>query len=399
MAIDTDSRVIIRTIAALKRGISYKLHQGGTSSGKTFGILYALLFFALKYMRAGSVVSVVGLNFPHLKRGALRDFKAIIRETGLAGQILEDKTNHVFKLPRNISFEFFAVDDEDKAKSGKRDYLFINEANDIEYSISNHLMMRTANTKIIDWNPSGKFWFHTKLLKALSPSEYVFTRSTYRDNKLVSEGIIKEIERLRITDPVGYQVYGMGIEGKGKEIIYPTYKTVQSIPAYGRKCIGLDFGYTNHPSAAGICCYADGELWFDEIFYERGLSNKDIYEKLKNYDLPVIADSAEPKSIQELSDLGLNIRGALKGPDSIKFGIDRIKSYPINVTVASENIIDEIDSYKWEMKDGEPTQKPVDKKNHHMDQMRYASQGVLTKEIPMQPQVRRATEMGFTGLG
>lgn len=399
MAIDTDNRVINRTVAALKRGIPYKLHQGGTSSGKTFGILYALLFFALKYMPARSIVSIVSLNFPHLKRGAMRDFKKIIYETGMASEITEDKTNHVFHLPRSITFEFFATDDEGKAKSGKRDYLFMNEADSIEWSIANQLMIRTNVTTILDWNPSSKYWLHSKLLKALKKEEYVFTRSTWRDNKSASKRIIAEIERLKEIDPVMYDIYSLGIEGKGKEIIYPVYKLVDTIPEYGRKSIGLDFGFTNHPSAAVICCYNDGHLWFQEIFYEKGLSNKDIYERLKRYRLPIVADSNEPKSISELYDLGLTISGAVKGQDSVKFGIDKVKEYPINVTSASDNLTAEMDGYKWIMVDGEPTNQPVKKNDHLMDALRYGIQAILTKEIPMQPQVRRASEMGFTALG
>lgn len=403
MAIDTDSRVIIRTIAALKRGISYKLHQGGTSSGKTFGILYALLFFALKYMRAGSVVSVVGLNFPHLKRGALRDFKNIIRETGLAGQVVEDKTNHIFHLPRGIKFEFFAVDDEQKARSGKRDYLFMNECNSIDWSIAEHLMMRTAFTSILDWNPSGKFWLHFKLLPFLQAFEYVFTRSTYRDNKEASKKIIDKIERLKLSDPVKYQIYGLGLEGKGKEIIFPVYEIVDSFPETDRVATGQDFGFTNHPSVGLLLGYYNGGIYLDELFYETGLSNKDIndrYRAMKRKYGRITADSAEPKSISELKGYGLDIVPAVKGPDSIKYGIDQLKLYPLYVTKQSQNVIDELDGYKWLMVNGEPTNKPDPKcVDHAMDAGRYGYQGLFANVIPMQPQVRRATEMGFTGLG
>ena len=401
MSINTDTRVIARTLEALKRGIKYILHQGGTSSGKTFGILYSLLFFAIENFGKGNVISVVAQTLPHLKKGALNDFRRILAMTNLDGVVVENKSDHVFILPNGCRFEFYAPDDEEKAKSGKRDILFINEANGVLYSIAKQLMIRTTGAIILDWNPSGKFWLHQKLLKALKTFEYIFTRTTYRDNKSLDPSVINEIERLRIINPTDYDIYGMGVEGQGSEIIYPGYELVDEFPDTDNVSCGLDFGFTNHPSASARCALYDGALWFDEIFYEKGLSNKKIFEQYDVQSRPygyVIADSAEPKSIDELLNMGLKIKGAVKGPDSIKYGIDKIKEYPIKVTSTSDNLIDEINAYRWIMVDGQPTNKPADKNNHLMDAIRYGVQGILGDHTPIIARVQQGKKMGFTNF-
>lgn len=404
MSIDTDNRVIKRTVHALRAGVPYILHQGGTSSGKTFGILYSLLFFALKYLPPKSTITIVSQTLPHLKKGAINDFRKIIGMTEISSQIMENKSDHVFHLPNGTKFEFYAPDDEEKAKSGKRDLLFINEANSVSYAIAQQLMMRTNGPVILDWNPSGKFWLHRMLLPALQSGDYLFTRTTYRDNKAVSEKIIQEIERLKIIDPSEYDVYGLGIEGKGTEIIFPNYELVDpedfpDTPLCGR---GLDFGFTNDPSAGLRCALNDGALWFDELFYEKGLSNRLIFERFEMFPYakgPCVADSAEPKSIAELYGMGMDIIGAVKGPDSVKYGIDKIKEYPIKITRTSTNLLDEIDSFKWVMKDGVPTNKPRPGHDHHMSAMRYAVQAVLFAPEPITVRVQRSTEMGFSSYG
>lgn len=402
MSIDTDNRVIKRTCAALIQGVKYILHQGGTSSGKTFGILYSILFFALKYLPANSIISVVSQTLPHLKKGAINDFKRILDMTGYVQHVVENKSDHTFTLHNGTRIEFFSPDDEEKAKSGKRNMLFINEATGMSYAIAKQLMMRTSGTVILDWNPSGKFWLHRMLLPFLKPFEYLFTRSTYRDNKSVDKSIIDEIERLRLIDPSQYDVYGLGIEGKGTEIIYPNYEIVDEFPDTDRVGAGLDFGFTNNPSAGTRLAINDGSLWIDELFYKKGLSNKQIFTEFDELRIRygrITGDSAEPKSIAELEEMGLDIVGAVKGPDSVKFGIETVKSYPLKITRRSLNVLDEIDGYKWKMKDGVPTNEPVKKNDHLMNAIMYGIQSIATRQVSMKPQVQKAREMGFTNLG
>lgn len=320
----------------------------------------------------------------------------------LEGHVTENRSEHTFILPNGTKIEFYAPDDEEKAKSGKRDLLFMNEVTGMPYTIAKQLMMRTNGPIIMDWNPSSKFWLHRMLLPFLKAAEYVFTRSTYLDNKSVDASIIEEIERLRLIDPSQYDIYGLGVEGKGTEIIYPNYEIVDEFPDTDNVGTGLDFGFTNNPSAAVRCALYDGSLWFDEIFYKKGLSNKQIYSEFEenDYDYGVItADSAEPKSIAELDELGLKIVGAVKGPDSVEYGIMTIKSYPIKVTRRSLNFLDEIDGYKWKMKDGVPTNEPVKKNDHLMNAAMYGVQSIITEPVTWRPQVQKARDMGFTGIG
>lgn len=400
--IDTESRVITRTIEALKAGKPYILHQGGTSSGKTFGILYSLLYYSMKYCKPGMIGSVVAENLPHLKRGAITDFKNILNELNISEQIDENKSEHTFFLPNKKKIEFFATDNEQKAKSGKRDWLFLNEANGIHFSIANQLMIRTKGSIICDWNPSGKFWLHRTLLPALKEKDYVFTRTTFRDNTSIDQSVIAGIQRLKDIDPNLYDIYGEGIEGKGTEIIYPSWDLIDAFPETTKVSVGVDFGYTNDPAAGVRCALHDGSLWFDELFYQRGLSNKKIYNIFDTIPFDygiIIADSAEPKSIDELKSYGLNIKGAMKGPDSVKYGIDQIKSYPMKVTKRSINLIDELDSYKYIMIDGKPSNKPVQGNDHCLDAARYGVQGILNKAEPIRAMVRKASSLGFTDMG
>lgn len=399
MAIDTDNRVINRTCASLIQGIPYILHQGGTSSGKTFGILYSLLFFALKYLKPNSIVTIVSQNLPHLKKGAITDFKSILSLTDFGNNVSENKSDFSFTLPNGTIFQFYAPDDEEKAKSGKRDLLFMNEANGMRYSIAKQLMLRTNGPVILDWNPSGKFWLHRMLKPFLEPHEYIFTRSTYRDNKAANAKIIQEIERLKLIDPAQYEIYGLGIEGKGSEIIFPKFEIVESMPDTQLRGRGLDFGYTNDPSAGTAVALNEGALWYHQLFYERGLSNDDIcarFELYPEFDGPIKADSAEPKSIAEIEANGFDISGCMKGPDSVKFTIDKMKSYPINVTRSSLDLIDELEGYKWIMKDGVPNNKPKGGNDHAIDSCRYGNETVLfDMSTPLQTAVHNARAMGF----
>lgn len=400
MAIDTQSRVIVRTFDGLENALSFIFHQGGTSSGKTFGVLYALILFAFHSLKKGGIISVVSENLPHLKRGAITDFESILIETGLDGKVKANKSTHTWYLPDKKKIEFFAVDNEAKAKSGKRDILFINEANHVNWAIANQLMMRTRQTVILDWNPSGKFWLHRMLLPSLDGKDYRFTRTTYKDNKFADKKIIEGIERLKLIDSTLYEVYGMGIEGYGTEIIYTNWELVDAFPDGAINIFyGLDFGYTNHPAAGIRGAYFDGALWWDELFYERGMKNSminDAFRSCGHFITQICADSAEPKSCDELTAMGLPVIKAVKGPDSVKFGIDRVKEYPEKITKRSLNLIDEQESYKWEMKDGVPTNVPKKgQQDHLMDAKRYCAQLLLAKHVPLKMQRSRPVKMGF----
>lgn len=365
-----DTKVVRSTLAALHSNTSTLIHQGGTSSGKTFGILLALFVFLKDYPER-LIVSVVSCTYPHLKRGALRDFETI---TGiLAGLTYSNRTEHTYRVGNSV-IEFFSADDDGKVRGGKRDILFVNEANLIPFERYRQLALRTSRISIIDFNPVAHFWAHTEFIGRPGA---VFKRTTYRDNPATPEKIVKELEALAITDPDFYRIYGMGYTGAIKGLVFPRIKTVSRFPEDPERFgYGLDFGYSQDVTALVQLGTARGELWGKQLLYERGLDNFDLRDRLKELQISrkstIWADAADPKSIAELRKFGYNVRAAKKGPDSIKFGIGILKRYPINLTFDSPDWIEEGLKYKWATdKDGNTLPNPVDIYNHCWDAARY----------------------------
>lgn len=379
----TDTRAIRRTTYGLRNGVPNIYHQGGTSSGKTFGNLYALLSYLL-YDRQGDklLCSVVSENYPHLRRGAYKDFVTILTETGLSEAVTEAKSTHTFTLPGGSQVEFFAADNEGKARGAKRDILFVNEGNNVAWDIYYQLALRTSETVIVDWNPSGEFWLHEHLLPTLGQHEYIFTRTTYRDNPAVTPKVVAEIERLKLIDPVLYRVYAEGKTGMVQGLVFPEITIVPEFPKDAKKlAYGLDFGFTNDPTTLVRMGVSGGGLYGEELLYETGLTNDDICKRLESLGLrktdEIVADSAEPKSIEEIRRKGWNIRPAVKGADSVNFGIGLLKQYGLNLTAASTNWRKEARNYKWKEKDGRPMNAPIDAFNHCFDAARYYASKML----------------------
>lgn len=377
----TDTRVTIRTLSALRKGVKFIIHQGGTSSGKTYGNIYSILSYLL-YDRRGAyedgeklLCSIVAEDMPQIKRGVLRDFKDILSKTGLSDIIPYNKSDKFATLPSGTVIEFLAIDEEDKAKAGKRDLLFVNEANNLKYQIFWQLKIRTRESIIIDFNPSGEFWLHDKELPELEKEDYLFTRTTYRDNPSLSKEQVKAIEN--ISDEYLAKVYKEGKTGMLKGLIFPNVAYCDEFPKNAKNVgFGLDFGFTNDPSALIKGGELGEDLYLQELFYETGLTNPDIAQKFSDCGLTqsdeVFADAAEPKSIREIKNKGYNIKAALKGSDSVNFGINLLKRYKrIFITKDSINFRKEANNYKWKEKDGESLNKPVDNFNHLWDATRY----------------------------
>lgn len=366
-----DTKVIRSTLGGLKTGIPLIVQQGSTSSGKTFGVSAAIAELADWHKDQTTTISVVGQTVPHLEKGALRDFEGIAEEYG--GFTYKQQKKRFIRGKCKV--EFFSIDKLGKAKGAKRQFLFINEANEIDYAIYKQLSLRTSNTTIIDYNPSGEFWFHDKVVPNLNPNEYLFKRTTYKDNPAVSEKIVRELEALKDVDEQLYRVYALGLLGKIEGLVFNVHRC-DEIPK-GAKFLGygLDFGFTNHPTALIALWLSGGELYGRELIYETGLTNPMIAEKMRELgitkDDEIIADSAEPKSIQELKDEGFWVKPAIKGPDSVRFTINLLKKYKKNITNSSVNWHKEAKRYKWKMKDGKPTNETIKKFDHCWDAARY----------------------------
>lgn len=359
-------------IAQLKNRII--VSQGGSSSSKTYSILQLLYLIAEK--KQGCLISIVSESLPHLKRGAMRDFFKILMEAGIYKESDHNKTNCSYNIGKS-TIEFFGADNADKMRGARRDYLFINECNNISYETFSQLEIRTRNRIYLDFNPVSSFWVHDQVLNREAVE---FIVSTYRDNQFLESSIIAAIEARRITDPNWYKIYGMGEIGSNEGVVFINWSIVDKFPEDSQKqCMGLDFGYTIDPTALIHCGIYNGELYVDEKIFQTHLTNSDIINKFKELyfhpSMEIFADSAEPKSIDEIHRGGYNVKPVHKGADSIMNGIDIMKRYKINITKTSLNLIKEFRNYSWQQdKDGKwISKKPADIYNHGIDSIRYCA--------------------------
>lgn len=350
------------------------VNQGGTSSGKTYAILDMLFLLAMQ--QPNSVITVVGQDIPNLKVGAYRDAKNIYYISEIYRQWFAkpNETDRLFKCVNGSLIEFKSYSDEQDAKSGKRHYLFVNEANGISYAIYWQLAARTYKKVFVDYNPSARFWVHDELI---GKPDVRLIISDHRHNPFLSDAEHKRIEE--ISDPELWKVYARGLTGMVDGLVYSNWGLCDALPSvYKKRYIGIDFGFTNDPTAILDIRLGEGELWIDELAYTTGLTNLHISNVLKDNEITnnvlVVADSAEPKSIAELKHLGHSVEGASKGMDSIANGIDILKRYRLNISRRSEGIRKEILSYKWKKNaDGNTSNKPVDNYNHALDALRYVA--------------------------
>jgi phage terminase large subunit len=349
------------------------VNQGGTSSGKTYSILQVLCLKAIN--EPDQVISVVGQDVPNLKSGALRDMQTIVAsspdiQSWIKGYNASDR---IFTFHNGSIMEFKSYHDSQDAKSGKRDYFFLNEANGVSYEIYSELAMRTKKQVIVDYNPNARFWVHDKLIGKEGVELII---SDHRHNPFLSDNIRKKIEGLRSEDEELWRVYARGMTGKIEGLIYRNWGTIATIPTDAELLgAGLDFGFTNDPTACVMVYRYNGELIIDELLYHKGYTNQDIAQFLTqsgiDRNVSIVADSAEPKSIEEIRRMGFRIEGAQKGKDSILNGIDILKRFRLNVTSRSVNLLKELNAYKWKEKDGNPLNVPIDAFNHGMDALRY----------------------------
>ncbi len=352
------------------------VNQGGTSSGKTYAILQVLILIAFE--QADKVITVVGQDIPNLKSGALRDALKITGESEtLKNAILSyNKSERVFQFRNGSIIEFKSYTDPQDAKSGKRDYLFINEANGINWDVYQELSLRTKIRVYIDYNPNAEFWVHDRLIGKKNVQLII---SDHRHNPFLSFEMRQKIESIKKEDIELWKVYARGLTGKISGLVLNNWQLCDDIPPGAKLvAIGLDFGFTNDETGCLAVFKQNGELWVDELLYETGLTNPDISRRLSVLGLSkntlIVADSAEPKSIEELRRLGWNIVPAKKGADSIKISIDILKRYKLNINRHSLNLRRELARYKWKTDlAGRALNEPVDRWNHLIDPLRYVA--------------------------
>ena len=350
------------------------VNQGGTSSGKTYSIMQVL--FTLAIENAGWVITVAGQDMPNLKKGAIRDSIKIVNSSpAIKSKITSfNRSNQVYYFENGSEIEFTSFKDSQDAQGGKREVLFMNEANGLPYNVFKQLNLRATHKTFIDYNPTSEFWAHEKLI---GKENVAFFISNYDHNPFLHDNIRDEIIKLKDEDPQLWRVYGLGQTGKIEGLVFDT-KVVDEMPEYLDKVgYGMDFGFSNDPTTLIKCGLSDGGIYLQEIIYQKGLTNSDINKLFKDAGLTkrdaIYADSADPKSIKELRLYGWNITGADKGADSILYGIGLLKQYgTLNIHRQSHNLTKEAAAYKWKVsRQGEKENKPIDAFNHGWDAVRY----------------------------
>ena len=332
----------------------------------------------LGMQEARQVITVVGQDIPNLKVGAYRDAKTILESSPWRSQWWNtiNEGERIIKCVNGSIIEFKSYADEQDAKNGKRDYAFFNEANGITYGVYWQIWIRTRKRVFIDYNPTARFWVHDEVIG--KPDTRLII-SDHRKNYFLTEEEHQRIEG--ITDKEYWKVYARGLTGKIEGLVLTNWDICEELPPreeWKMESFGLDFGFTNDPSALEQVVLAHGELWVNELIYSTGLTNPDIAERASEQGLTsqqqIIADCAEPKSIRELQAAGLWVTASPKGADSIINGLDILKRYKIHVTRRSTGILDNLRSYKWAKdRDGNTTNKPEDKNNHGIDALRYVA--------------------------
>lgn len=351
------------------------VEQGGTSAGKTVSILWILLNYALTH--PNKIVSIVSDTLPNLRKGAMRDFLNICRETNVLEVGVWNKTEHTLTLPNGSIIEFFSTDMLG-ALGARRDILYINEANRISWETFSQLEVRTREKIIIDFNPVNEFWAHTELVKS-DRSDVVFIKTTYVDNEALDDATKQAIEMRRGDGTSNWwKVYGLGEIGSLEGNVYQGWIRAIEVPEDARLVrYGLDFGFSNDETAlVAVYDLGDEALLLEEVIYQRGILGSQYGEILKSHNIDasvlIVADGARPEIIAEIKKCGYRCIAADKGPGSVKRGIDRVQQRKISYIGA--NLEREFLTYAWRKKKstGETLDEPQDGNDHLMDAIRYA---------------------------
>ena len=363
----------------LKTDKKISIEQGGTRSGKTYNILLYIIFH-YSLINTGKTITICRKTFPSVRASVMRDFFDILKLHKSYFEDYHNKSNHEYKLNGNL-IEFISLDQPQKVRGRKRHLLFINEANELDYEDWQQLVFRTEEKIILDFNPSDEYhWIYDKVIPR---KDVDFNITTYLDNSFLSDTIKEEIERLKHTDEQYWQIYGLGIKGVSRSTIF-NYIEVNQIPDDAEFIsYGADAGYTNDPTTLVSVYRKDYDLYIEEHLYQTQMTTIDIHNKWKEVGIEretIYFDSAEPRLIEELRRMGWNVRPSLKGADSVNAGIDLLKRFKIHILKDSHNAIQEFRNYKWqEDRSGKMINKPIDKNNHLIDAIRYATYSVLSK--------------------
>jgi len=367
----------VEKIMAMKKRL--RIVQGGSSAGKTIAMLLILIDRA--QTEKGKLFSIVSETLPHLKKGAIRDFLNIMEGHGYYNDNNWNRTDYIYTFETGTKIEFFSADSPDKVRGPRRDVLFINEANNISYETYTQLAIRTNEDIYIDYNPVAEFWVHDEIVNNRDKDtgelivDHDFIILTYKDNDALPPAVVQELES-RKNRPAWWKVFGEGQLGGAEGVIYPKWNQIDGIPDGARlERYGIDFGYSNDPTVIVAVYYYNQGYILDEILFQKGVSNKQIADTILAQEMKAlaVADSAEPKSIDEIRSYGVNIVPAIKGQGSVLQGIQAVQDQHIEVTKRSTNVIKANRNYVWDTdQEGKATNKPSHFWSDAMDAVRYA---------------------------
>jgi len=369
--------------------------RGGQGACKTVSII-ELLIQAL--LASTKEISVISSELSKMKRTVIRDYKKIAKDWGVLENGLYNKSESKHELDNDSYIDFLGADVTDVGKGFRRDIIYINEADKMDIDTAVQFISR-AKLTIIDYNPDSLFWGDDYI------NENNFITLTFEDNEFLSQSEVDSIldyktkgfhnptlpfETLFKEENIKsnywsnkWKVYGLGMVGNLDGVVFDNWQQIDSIPEDARLLgIGMDFGYSNDPTAIVEIWKWNDKRILNEICYRKGLVNSDIAEYLPN-NVVIYADSAEPKSIEEIKRLGVKlIQGVSKGSDSINFGIQLMQEESYLVTKKSINVIEELQKYTWkkDKKTNEKLNKPIDNYNHAIDAIRYHEMETLAKK-------------------
>ena len=371
------TRTFEKICAALDEEPRYIDNRGGARSGKTYAELQLAALLAMKDPQP-TITSVVSENLPHLKRGAIRDFRDALSNEGLWDENAWNKSECNYTFPTGSIIEFFGADVPGKLQGPARDRLIINEANRVEWEAARQLMVRTAGLVIYDYNPSAPFWGTDEIPRR---ERYTLVHTTFEDNDFLPDEVRREIQANKGTGN-WWRVYGLGLIGQIEGQVF-NFKLVDDMPdpAGFIETWGMDFGFTNDPTTVIRCLVHTGrrEIYADQLIWQTGMKNPDIAAALQDLGIKrpgngptVWADCAEPKSIKEVEGYGLNVKGCDKRTQ-IREQIQSLQAWTIYVTKRSADLINEGRKYLYKQRpDGTYTNEPIEFFNHGIDALRYA---------------------------
>lgn len=364
----------------LKSTKRFVLSVGSSRSSKTYSMLQWIVLECAKRKGEGIYISVVRKSFPSLRRTVYREFVELLKEYNLYSEDKHNKSEHVIELFGNY-VEFFSLSDSQKVRGAKRNHLYLNECNEVDWESAQQLFLRTTERVFMDENPSD-VWHWSIKMKDREDCEYL--HSTYKDNPFLTDATVKQIESYKDVDENFYRVYALGLPGYATTTIYTHQKEYRDKdlyindinnnpqPIWDDYVYGLDVGY-NHAMALTKCYFKEDTVWVEEVIYRSGLTTGDLITLMNsmniNKDKDIWVDAAAPAMVEDLKRAGFNAKSADK---SVKEGIDLIKSKKLFINVDSHNLIDEMRRYQWKTKGEQIIYEPVKVNDDLCDSFRYA---------------------------